>query len=61
MQRQAEELGVCIKYRSYVPQNELTEVCASFGWDRVNFLHRSWYGALFWVCAENSVDDTGMF
>ena len=32
--------------------------CAGFGWDRVNFLHSSWYGAMFWICAENSVDNT---
>ena len=31
------------------------------GWDRVNFLHNNWYGAVFWICAENSVDNTGMF
>lgn len=23
--------------------------CCSFGWDRVNFLHRGWYGAMFWI------------
>ena len=34
---------------------------AGFGWARVAFLHRSWYGAMFWGCAENSVDNTGMF
>ena len=26
-----------------------------------SFLHGSWYGTMFWVCAENSVDNTGMF
>jgi len=35
--------------------------CASFDLDRVNSLHSSWYGVMFWVCAENSVDNTGMF
>ena len=35
--------------------------CAGFAWDRVNFLHSSWYGAMVWICAENSVDNTGMF
>ena len=35
--------------------------CASFGWDRVNFLHSNWYGATFWICVGNSVDNTGMF
>jgi len=34
--------------------------CADFGWDRVNFLHSSWDGAMFWICAENSVDNRGM-
>ena len=35
--------------------------CAGFGWGRVNFLHSSWYGAVVWICAGNSVDNTGMF
>ena len=35
--------------------------CAGFGWDRVNFLHSSSYGAVFWICAGNSADNTGMF
>ena len=35
--------------------------CAGFGCDRVNLLHSSWYGAMFWICAENSVDSTEMF
>ena len=35
--------------------------CADFVWGRVNFLHSNWYGATFWICAENSVDNTGMF
>jgi len=39
----------------------LVATCAGFGWDRVNFLHSSWYGATFWICADHSVDDTGMF
>jgi len=29
--------------------------------DRVNSLHSSKYGAMFWICAENSVKNTGMF
>jgi len=36
-------------------------VCAAFGWYRVNFLHSGTYGAMFWICAGNSVDNTGMF
>ena len=27
----------------------------------VNFLHGSWYGAMFGIFAEDSVDNTGMF
>jgi len=27
----------------------------------VNFLHSSLYGAMFWICDENSVDNTGTF
>jgi len=31
-------------------------------WGRDNFLHTSWYSAVFWVCDdENSVDNTGIF
>ena len=30
-------------------------------WDAANFLHSSWYGAMFWICAENSVDNTERF
>ncbi|XP_074989722.1 LOW QUALITY PROTEIN: tubulin alpha-8 chain-like [Calonectris borealis] len=37
------------------------QLCAGFGWGRVKFLHSSWYGAVFWICAGNSVDNTGMF
>ena len=32
-----------------------------FGWDRVKFLHSNLYGTMFWICAENSVDNTLMF
>ena len=35
--------------------------CTGFGQDRVNFLHSSWYGAMFWICDQNSIDNTGMF
>ena len=38
-----------------------TGCCAGFGWHRLNFLHSSWYGAMFWICAGNSVDNAGMF
>ena len=29
--------------------------CTGFGWDGVNFPHSSWYGAMFWICDQNSV------
>jgi len=32
-----------------------------FGCDRVNFLCSSLYGAMFGICAGNSVDNTGIF
>lgn len=35
-------------------------VCPGFGWDRVHFLPCRWQGAVFWICSENSVDNTGM-
>jgi len=35
--------------------------CTGFGWDKVKFLHSSFHGAMFWICDENSVDNTGMF
>jgi len=31
------------------------------GRDKVSFLHSSLYGAMFWICDENSLDDTLMF
>lgn len=37
------------------------DLCAGFDCDRVNFLHRSWHGAMFWICTGNSVDNRGMF
>lgn len=27
-------------------------------WDRVNFPHSSSYGAIFYICDQNSVDNT---
>lgn len=32
-----------------------------FGWDRVKLLHSHWYVATFWIRAEKSVDNPGMF
>lgn len=34
---------------------------ASLSTGRVNFLHSGWYGAVFWICAEHSVDNIEMF
>lgn len=31
------------------------------GCDRVNILHRSMHGAMFWVCDQKSVDNTSVF
>lgn len=32
-----------------------------FDWDRANFPRLILHGAMFWICDENSVDDTRMF
>lgn len=40
---------------------EIFARCAGFGWRRVHFLHSSWYGVMFCICARNSVDSSGMF
>ena len=37
----------------YNANNIAVSQCAGFGWDTVDFLHSSWYGAMFWICAEN--------
>lgn len=34
---------------------------ADFSWDWVNFLYSSYCGALVWICAGNSIDNTSMF
>ena len=34
--------------------------CVGFGWGRAHFLHSSYYKAMFWICAENTVDSTGL-
>ena len=44
----------------YIDRNK-KEGCSAFGWDRINFLRSSLYGAMFCTCDENSVDNTGMF
>lgn len=35
--------------------------CTVFGWDRVNFLYSRLYGAVFWICDESGLNNTGMF
>lgn len=35
-------------------------LCIGFAWDGVNFLHTSWYGAVFGICAEKSVDNSSL-
>lgn len=37
---------------------ELANICTGFGWDRVNFFL---VAGIVWICAETSVDNTGMF
>lgn len=34
--------------------------CPGFGWDRVNFLHNSWYSAAFGVQDKDNIDSTPM-
>lgn len=36
-------------------------LCPGLGWGRFNALHGSWDGAGIGICAENRVDNTGMF
>jgi len=35
--------------------------CPSFGWDRVNFICRGLYNAVFWIFDENNDDSTLVF
>lgn len=32
--------------------------CPGFGWDRINFLPGSWYGAVVWIQDKNNVGNT---
>lgn len=32
-----------------------------FDWSRVSIPHTSYYGTMFWIWAEKSVDNSGMF
>lgn len=34
--------------------------CAGFDWSRFSILHRSYYWTMFWIWAENSVENCGM-
>lgn len=36
-------------------------LCGGFGWDRVNFLHSSWYGAVFGIFVLKTVDNKNIF
>lgn len=36
-------------------------LCPGFGWDKVNFLQRSSYNAVFWICDEDNGDGTLVF
>jgi len=38
---------------------KLQTACSGFIWDRGKFLHSRLYGAMFWICKENSVYNTG--
>lgn len=38
----------------------LKDVAFVFGWDRAHFPHSSLYGALFYISAENSIDNIEM-
>jgi len=56
-----ENMSTAISLEEKKMEQVIKSHCAGFGWDRVNFLHTSWYETIFWICAENSVDHTGMF
>lgn len=34
---------------------------SGFGWNRDNFIRSSFYGATFWICDQNSADNTPEF
>lgn len=42
-------------------RKSLMKSFTSSGWDGINFLHGSWYGAIFWIYNENSVDTAPVF
>lgn len=35
--------------------------CLGFSWNRFDFLHSIWYGAMFWLQEKNSVNNALMF
>ena len=39
----------------FVSSTPVVACWTGFGWDRVNFLHCSWYGTMFWIRAEKDV------
>lgn len=39
----------------------IIEICAGYGWDKVNILHSSSCSALFWICVKDSTENTVMF
>lgn len=43
------------------PRNMPVSMCTVLGWDTVNFPHSSLYGAIFCICDEKGVDNTGIF
>lgn len=57
-QQSLEECG----FRISIQQQEKFPHCLGFGWNFINCLHSSWYGAVFWTFFhENSSDSTPMF
>lgn len=50
-----------ISYQQAYDNQTLLCDCTGSVWDRVNFLHSSRYGAVFWICDENSASNTPVF
>lgn len=50
-----------ISTKRYSLKSYTVHLCTGLGWDWVDFLHRSWYEAVFWICAGNSIGSWGMF
>lgn len=32
-----------------------------YGWERVKFVHKGWWGVVVWISDKNDVDNIGMF